>query len=115
MTKKTAKLLTDYQTACNNIVEAFAKKQGMEDWYWIADRVGQVVDFFGQYCFGMEEIIIDLETNQKKGVILNWHDETVDHCLGDENARTINYSSYCKGTRYEHLNKNDDSKRTIKA
>lgn len=94
-------MIKKYESACDAIIKAFEKKQGirLDDWvdYY------QIAGFSACYFFGLPEIIHDLRTNQPKGLILNWHDETVKNSY--KNDRTINYNSYIVGLRYQTENK----------
>jgi hypothetical protein len=90
---------SEYEKACNEYIEMFCKKQDLEFDYWIGG-VCEVAGFISQYYFNLSDIIHDLNTKQKKGLILQWQDDGIDaHFRGiDEN---INYKSYCMGARYK--------------
>lgn len=99
--------ISDYERYCNLLVQMFATKQELFDWDWIGDEVGVVADFCDAYVFQMHEILHDLKTNQPKGLILDWTNDTTDYNMLREELFVINYQSYCKGARYEMLNDND--------
>ena len=92
------KIISDYEQACNELAVLFANKQGLSWNGWVADEVGSIGDFSGMYYFGMEEIILDLRSNQPKGLITDWHDDNVEH---EQNF--INYYSYTKGLRHKDV------------
>ena len=75
----------------------FAKKQNLDLEYWLADIIGDVALFSGDYYFNMADILHDIKTNQPKGKIIDWHEYVEEHCLKDNLKNYINYYSYCKG------------------
>lgn len=93
-----SKLKQNYESACNEYVKAFAKKQGLVFDYWIGDEVGGIASFSCQYFFNMSDMVIDIETKQPKFLILKWHDElTICH------PKTMNYKSYTMGLRFDQI------------
>lgn len=94
---------TQYTTACNAFVKAFCKKQGLEFDGWVGDEVGGIASFIHQYFFNLSDIVLDLNTRQPKGLILNWQTDGVDFNMFKENPHYINYKSYTLGLRYENL------------
>jgi hypothetical protein len=96
---ETAKELeTSYKNTCNKLVVMFAKKQGLYFDGWVADDVGSIAGFNEQYFFSIDNIRLDLYTNQKKGFILEWQISGL-----HEESCFINYESYIGGLRYpEH-------------
>lgn len=90
------KLIDDYEKACNDIVKAFEEKQGCEFTDWIGIKgisTGSIACFIDQYYFNMEDLILDLKTDQPKGFIFEWHDKTL------KQKNRINYSHYIMGAR----------------
>jgi hypothetical protein len=87
-TKDTKALIEAYEAACDDLVKAFAEKQGLEfdyvsgGFYW----------FSNWYCLQIEDIILDLKTEQEKGFILKWFEVWNRENGGDETE--INYNSY---------------------
>lgn len=99
------KEIEQYHKACNKLVKKFLKKQGIDDYYWVANEIGGMACFCEQYFFNMLDIALDLETKQPKGLILNWQlDSVEDYLLQGETRLDINYRAYTKGVRYEEKN-----------
>lgn len=96
-----------YETACEGYVEEFCKKQELEFDGWVAEEVGSIASFCCQYFFNMSDIILDLNTKQPKGLILNWQNDGVDFNMFNEKTEYINYKSYTMGLRYDALKKNN--------
>ena len=87
-----------YEDVCNKYVELFCKKQGIDFDYWIADEVGDISSFACQYFFSISDIIYDLNHKVKKGIILQWQEDSVEN-----EGQSINFPSYAKGLRYSDL------------
>ena len=100
-------LKKQYEFVCNEYVKKFANKQGVEFDGWVADEVGVVASFISQYFFNMTDIVLDINTKQKAGLILEWQSMSVEYnLLKSESERNfINYHSYIKGVRYMDLEK----------
>ena len=96
----TQQAIIRYEKACNDLIALFSKKQDLEFSFWIVDEVGGVACFSEHYYFNLSDIILDLKTNQKKGLILDWHDEDVEANLFKENPTMINYKAYTMGLRF---------------
>ena len=92
------KIISDYEQACNELAVLFANKQGLSWNGWVADEVGSIGDFSGMYYFSISEIVLDIITNQSKGLITEWQDDNV----ANEN-NIINYYSYTKGLRHKDV------------
>lgn len=103
---KNKDLLTQYENICNQIVVKFAAKQKLEFDYWIADEIGGIACFANQYYINFSDIILDLKTRQKKGLILDWQDDYVEFNHDREVYKNINYKSYTIGLRFEDLENN---------
>jgi hypothetical protein len=103
---KLSQLINQYKFVCNEWVTRFGLKQGIEFEYWVADEVGGVAVFNSEYFFNLHEIILDLTTKQKKGLILKWHNETVEVNINRKSPLFINYKSYTMGLRYSDINGN---------
>jgi hypothetical protein len=87
-----------YESACNGYVELFSKKQGIEFDGWVGDEVGGIASFIHQYFFDISEIVYDINTNQPKGLIIEWQQDMI------ENGNVeINYYSYSKGLRLKDV------------
>lgn len=102
MTKKVQKLIENYEKSCNAIAREFSRKQGFDedDLFWVGGEVGGIASFIEQYYFGMDDIILDLSTSQKKYFILNWQEDGTDYNIRTNKTDFINYKSYIQGLRY---------------
>lgn len=103
-TKGLKELNLQYQFVCNEWVNKFCKKQDIEFDGWVGDEIGGIASFVCQYFFNLSDLILDLNTKQPKGLILEWQSEGVDFNMGKEQPQYINYKSYTMGLRYEQLN-----------
>jgi hypothetical protein len=102
-TKKTTKLLNNYDSNCNELINAFIYKQELDFDGWIGDNIGEVASFSSEYFFNLSDIIIDLKTNQPKGLILEWQNNSTEFNLEKKKQEYINYKSYTMGLRYNML------------
>jgi hypothetical protein len=92
-----------YKECCTEYINRFCEKQGLVFEYWVGDIIGGVASFGDTYFFNFQDIVWDINSNQPKGLILNWLED-----LLDEQKTTIgivNYFSYTKGLRFTDLNK----------
>ena len=102
---KLEKLHKDYCKVCNDYIIAFEKKQSILFDGWVGNEIGGIASFACQYFFDLHDIILDLNTKQPKGNILNWQSEDVDFNMLNEKQQHINYKSYTMGLRHNQLNK----------
>jgi hypothetical protein len=104
--ENTANIIIDYYSACRNLVAHFCQKQDIVFDYWIGNCVGGSASFIEQYVFSMDDILLDISTNQPVGLILKWQDESVTaHIENSESeVANMNYKSYTMGLRISHLN-----------
>lgn len=102
MTQVETKALAAYHKACNKLVALFSKKHDIEFDYWVCDEVGGIASFITQYFFTMDDIVFDIATEQPKGLILQWQDDTVKFYKSEDNQ--INFKSYTKGLRHNQVN-----------
>lgn len=98
------KLQKDYYNICNEYIDAFIKKQSISFDGWVGNEVGGIASFACQYFFNLSDIILDLNTKQPKGNILDWQSSDVDFNMFNEKPQHINYKSYTMGLRHEQLN-----------
>ena len=100
------KIFNNYEMACNDIVSEFCKKQDIEFDGWVADEVGGIAGFVSQYFFNVCDLILDLKTNQPKGLILEWQNDSTDFnaIKREEERKFINYKSYTMGLRFNQIN-----------
>ena len=109
-TIKLQELNRQYEFVCNEYIDAFIKKQSISFDGWVGDEIGGIASFACQYFFNLSDIILDLNTNQPKGNILNWQSEEVDFNMFNEKPQHINYKSYTMGLRHEQLNNSNYEK-----
>lgn len=86
-----------YEESCNKYVKEFCKKQDVEFEFWISNEVGGIASC-SNYYFNFQDIVWDVNSNQPKGLIFDWYEESIENI---ENA--INYRSYTQGLRYKDL------------
>lgn len=95
--KEIKKLKKRYDNICNTYVKVFCEKQEMDFEGWVGDTVGSIAccnDFF----FDLSDIILDIDTNQEQGYIINWYYDNL-----ETEDKNINYYSYIKGLRIKDL------------
>lgn len=102
-TVKLQELNRQYNLVYNEWVQKFCNKQQIDFDGWVSDEVGGIASFACQYFFTLSDIILDLNTKQPKGNILNWQIEDVDFNMFNEKQQHINYKSYTMGLRHEQL------------
>ena len=93
------RLKTKYEQVCKEYVELFCKKQDMEYNGWVGGIVGGVA-YCNDFFFNMRDIIWDINTEQPKGLIIEWYYNNI-----DDASKSINYYHYTKGLRKEDVNK----------
>ena len=88
------KLKTKYEKIVEQYLIAFVEKQELDidNCYWIADRIGEILSVNEQYYFNFNDIRFDVDNNMKDGLIFRWQDECI------ENNLKINYENYIKWT-----------------
>jgi len=96
-------LIDNYENICNELLQKFITKQGIEFDGWIAEEVGTIACCSSQYFFNFEDIVHDLKTKQPKGLILDWLMDGTDYNMFREKTQYINYKSYTIGLRYSDL------------
>ena len=109
-TIKLQELNRQYEFVCNEWVQKFCNKQQIDFDGWVGDEIGGIASFSCQYFFNLSDIILDLNTKQPKGNILNWQSEDVDFNMFNEKQQHINYKSYTMGLRHEQLNNPSNEK-----
>ena len=98
-TKGLKELNKQYEFVCNEWVQKFCNKQQIECDGWVGDEIGGIASFACQYFFNLSDIILDLNTKQPKGQILDWQNEDVEFNMFNENQQHINY----KYLIYHHM------------
>ena len=90
---KIKELKKKYKFFCNKYVEKFCKKQELINEGWVNNEVGGMV-LCSDFYFHLHDIVLDINSKQPKGEIINWHFENL-----DDPEKHINYYSYTKGLR----------------
>jgi hypothetical protein len=83
-------------------IRRFEKKYELSNEWSRGDDLLNVL-CFGDYFFGMDDVIYSVENNVHIDVLFNWYDETL--LRGMKEEQVINLSSYNKGLRYKDLKK----------
>lgn len=94
---KTSKLKEKYESACNEYLEKFCKKQGMDNKGWVANDIGGIAEC-SDFYFSLHDIILDINSKQPKGQIIDWYYENL-----YPTEKTINYYSYTKGLKKNNI------------
>jgi hypothetical protein len=82
-----------YEKVCNEYMEQFCKKQDLGEYYWVAGVVGSIVHV-SDFYFSFMDVVWDVNTNQPKGLIIEWYDSVL-----ESPEKSINYYSYTRGLR----------------
>lgn len=100
--KNKIRLIDDYESACNRIINYWLRKQcffdeetdEVYDWDWIIK--GHFFDV-GDYSISFDDVLQDI----KKEAPIGFYFEYYDHCLkyGLMDIKTPNYNSYLMGLR----------------
>ena len=95
------KLKTKYEKIVEQYLIAFVEKQDLdiENCYWVADRVGEILSVNEQYYFSFEEIRFDVDNNVKERLIFKWQDESLDNYFKKKKYK-VNYENYLKLNGY---------------
>lgn len=93
MEKNMEDLRKVYEKVCNDYLDFFCKKQEIIFEGWVSDQVGGIA-FFGECFFSFPDIVWDVNSNQPKGLIVDWYHENL-----ELPEKSINYFSYTKGLR----------------
>jgi hypothetical protein len=102
-TLKLKELNRQYEFVYNEWVRKFANKQDIDFDGWVGNTVGGIAVFINQYFFNLSDIILDLNTKQPKGLILEWYNANTDFNIGNDKPIYINYNSYIKGLRHKDI------------
>lgn len=72
---------------------------------WLGDDIGGIV-LCGDLFLNFHDIVLDINSKQRKGTILKWYYENIEGISSIEDAKnSINYYSYTKGLRVADLKK----------
>ena len=99
------KIIKTYENSCHNLIDIFCNKQEIDFDGWIGDEIGGMASFNCEYFFSFSDIVLDFNTKQPKGQILNWSNEDLELNMFRKNHQHINYKSYTMGLRHNQLNK----------
>ena len=96
------KLKTKYEKIVEQYLIAFVEKQELdiENCYWVADRVGEILSVNEQYYFSFNDIRFDVDNNVKERLIFRWQDESLDNHFKKRKYK-VNYENYLKLNGYE--------------
>ena len=92
-----SELKKQYESVCNEYVKLFCKKQRMVFEGWVGDNVGGVA-YCNDFYFDLQDIVLDINSNQKYGIIIDWYYANL-----ETPGKTINYYSYTKGLRVSEI------------
>jgi hypothetical protein len=87
--------LQNYRNACNDIVSVFARKQGLTFDFWVCDEIGGVACFWDIYFFSIQDMLYDIESRRKKGLILKWIEDAVEANNKEPDIEFAPYREYC--------------------
>ena len=87
-----------WQMNANKYASLFCAKQGIVCDGWVGDNVGDIA-YCSDFFFNFTDIVLDVNTEQPKGAIIDWYYENLE--IPD---KTINYYSYTKGLRIKNCN-----------
>ena len=95
------KLKTKYEKIVEQYLIAFVEKQDLdiENCYWVADRVGEILSVNEQYYFNFDDIRFDVDNNVKAELIFRWHDESLGNYFKKKKYK-VNYENYLKLNGY---------------
>lgn len=85
MREKLDKILKEY-------IKKFEKKQNLNFDFAVSEDLMGVICFSDSYFINITDVVYDIDTDQSKGLILEWIEYYVD-------GNNINYYSYSKGLR----------------
>ena len=92
-------LQKSYNRICSEYIKLFEKKQDLELDFWVSNDIGGVACFGDIYFFTFDDIKLDIDSNQPKGLIISYLEDSMEFREMDQ----INYKSYCMGLRYKDL------------
>ncbi|NJL75308.1 MAG: hypothetical protein HC892_10020 [Saprospiraceae bacterium] len=91
-------LQKQYNAIIEKYVKKFCNKQGFDfDHLGLNDSVG-IMFFDDYYAFSLDDIRLDIDSKQPKGLIIQYYNDSVEYY-----PKIINYKSYCMGLRFKNL------------
>lgn len=88
----------ELKTALELYIKEFENKHELTFDSAVGDDLMGVLDFGCTEFFSMSDIIEDIDNKYPKGLILQWHEDTIEH-----NPKYINLRTYAMGLRYEQI------------
>ena len=96
------RLKNKYEKIVEQYLIAFVDKQELDidNCYWIADRIGEILSVNEQYYLNFNDIRFDVDNNVKDGLIFRWQDEWYEESYpalaksGYFKVKTSNYNVY---------------------
>lgn len=82
-----------FEKLAQEYMGAFAKKQGLQFEFWVADEVCGTA-CFGDWFFNLDDMRYDLDKGLPKGMVIDWHERVT--------GSYINLPSWAKGLRPPH-------------
>lgn len=78
MFKYNSPLFKKYQNVCNQYLQTFCQKHGLDfgDHFWVSDMPGTIA-YVGDYYVSMENIILDIEEEIPESEFFEWYDWTL--------------------------------------
>jgi hypothetical protein len=98
MNSKVEKLKKQYEDVVAKYILFFCEKQDLEFEFWVGNKIGETASFGDVFYINFNDIILDINTNQKKGLIIKWLYENIDNI-----DKPINYNSYIMGLRHKDI------------
>ena len=93
-------LKENYEKAVNEYITAFVRKHDTVFRGWQGWEQMEAANFHNGYSFNFNDIRLDIDTDQPKGLIFQWHDESTHFT----DLIRLPYSSYVAGARFNELN-----------
>ena len=94
------KIKQQFEDSVMAIIIEFEKKQGFDFDFAVSNDLSGVLCFGDEYSFCLSDICKDIFTDQPKGLIMQWQDDSI----LNYKQKIINYNSYTMGLRYEKRN-----------
>ena len=79
-------------------IEEFEEKHGLEFDHAVGGDLMGVIAFGDVMFFNMSDIIQDIDSQYDRGLIIQWHEDTLENY-----PKFINLSSYAMGLRYKTI------------
>ena len=79
-----------YKLICEQYVREFCEKQEMDFGGWVGNQVGGIA-YCSDFYFNFLDIVWDINSNQPKGLIIEWYYKSL-----DTPKLAVNYITYTK-------------------